>query len=151
MTRIARFLGATLLFIAAGTVAAAGCETHADAAKAEASIGTTFQAIKADQSKREAEIGREMEVRAKALNWSQDRRMKFWTGILSSPQFAAFEAEKRPLTQELMTLLSSPPDAKRDPKGMCAAVKRLEGVAGKIRDVNVRQYGYMLAQVKAAK
>lgn len=129
------------------------CSTPEGVAAASTQIETSLQLVREDQKNREAEIDRELEARGAVKKWSKERKSQIFMSILSSAQFAAFEKEKQPYTAEIMNIALSgpPPGQKANPKEVCSGAIRLRSIVEKVKDVNARQYTFMLNEVKAAK
>jgi hypothetical protein len=133
--------------------AVATCEDQASQERAKASVQANLQSVRASQKELEAEIERELESKTKTLGWNNEHRSKLFMTIIASPTFASFEREKQPYTSELRGIIGklAQSDGKADPQETCTVGSRIADIVTKIKDVNARQYGYMLQQVKAAK
>ena len=133
--------------------ALAACEDQASQEQAKASVQAHLQSVRASQKELEAEIERELASRTKTLGWSSEHRSKLFMTIIESPAFVSFEREKQPYTAELRDIIGklARSEGKSDPKDTCLVGSRIGEIVAKVKDVNARQYGYMLQQVKAAR
>lgn len=109
--------------------------------------------LRADQKQREAVLDKVLEARAAALSWDKDKRLKVLTGVVMSPRFSAFEAEKQPLVMELLATAGSGMQG-RKPLGdaeQCALLRRIAKTLPAIKAINARQYAFMAAEVNRAR
>ncbi|WP_148042260.1 hypothetical protein [Pseudomethylobacillus aquaticus] len=126
------------------------CNTPEGAATVNSEVEAELQTIKEKQRNTEAGIDKDLDAKAEEKNWSKEQRSAFVVGILKSAEFRAFEQEKKPYTEEITALMTAPLD-RSDTKASCLSVSKLQAIVRKIDAINVRQYGYLSAQVKAAK
>lgn len=124
------------------------CSSMAGAKDVERKIETAFAEMRAYEKQRQGEFERAVDARAKAQSWSADKRSKIGLQLLSSPKFMAFEREKQPYVQELMSILGSKP---KNPQEECRIVQRIAATLPPIKAINARQYNFMVDEVKAAK
>lgn len=111
-------------------------------------LDTTFAAIRADEKRHQAEVDRVAQARGKTQSWSREQQGKIWLQIVGSPQFTAFEREKRPYVQELLGILGSKP---KNGQEECRLLQRIAATLPAIKAINARQYAFMADEIRAAK
>lgn len=147
---------ALALFVCASSTAVGAdpeCRTVADADAVFEQIKLQFRSIKEDQQRLEAGIDQALAARVKTDGWRRDRIARLFNDMLSSPQFAAFEQEKRPYADELMRIVADAASAEgraANPAAICAKARHMSGIVDRVKEVNVRQYAFMLEQVNGA-
>jgi hypothetical protein len=126
----------------------ATCSASTGAKDVERQLEATFVEIRADEKRRQGEVERVAEARAKAQSWSKDQQGKVWLQLLGSPKFMAFEREKRPYVQELMRVLGSKP---KNAQEQCRLLQRIAATLPPIKAINARQYAFMADEIRVAK
>jgi DNA repair exonuclease SbcCD ATPase subunit len=126
----------------------AACSSATGAKDVQRQIEATFAEMRADEKRRQAEVDRVAETRAKAQSWSKEKQGQVWMQVLASPKFMAFEREKQPYVQELMRVLGSKPKSGQEE---CQLVKRIAATLPAIKAINARQYAFMADEIRAAK
>ncbi len=124
------------------------CSAATGAKDVERQLKAALAEIQADQKRREADVDRIAQARAKAQSWSNEKRGKIWLDILMSATFMAFEREKQPYVQDLMRIIGSKP---KNDQEECLLLRRLAVMLPAIKAVNARQYGFMANEIRAAK
>ena len=124
------------------------CSAATGAKAVEHKIEATLVDIRADEKKRQAEVDRVAQARAKAQSWSDEKRGKIWLQLLGSPKFMAFEREKQPYVKELMRVLGSKP---KNGQEECRLLQRIATMLPAIKAINARQYAFMADEIRAAK
>lgn len=124
------------------------CGSSAGAKDVQRRIEATFVEMRADEKKRQAEVERVADARAKEQSWSKEKRGKVWLQILSSSKFMAFEREKQPYVQELMRVIGSNP---KNGQEECQLTQRIAAMLPAIKAINARQYAFMAEEIRAAK
>lgn len=124
------------------------CSSAVGAKGVERKIEATFDEMRVDEKKRQAEVESVANARAKAQGWTKEQRSKVWLQILGSPKFAAFEREKKPYVLELMSILSNRPKNAREE---CLLVQRIASTLPAIKAINARQYAFMADEIRVAK
>ena len=135
-------LALTALPAAAQTI---DCSTADGIKAASGQAEQYFTALRADHNKHQAAIDAEL----KAKNFSKERSAQLFMNMMSSKEFQAFEKEKQPYVTELMGIMQAKPA--RGSQEECQGIQRIQQITEKVKAVNARQYGYMGAQVRAAK
>lgn len=125
-----------------------GCGSTIGAKAVDRQIEATFAEMRADEKKRQAEVDRVAQARAKAQAWSDEKRGKVWLQLLGSPKFMAFQREKQPYMDELMRVLGSKPKSRQEE---CRLVQRIAAVLPAIKAINARQYAFMADEIRVAK
>jgi hypothetical protein len=124
------------------------CSSASGAKGVQRKVEATFAEMRVDQKKREAEVERVAEARAKAQSWSAEKRGKVWLQVLMSPKFMAFEREKQPYVEELMRVIGSKP---KNNEEECRTVQRIAAMMPAIKAINARQYAFMADEIRVAK
>lgn len=124
------------------------CSSTTGAKAVKRHIEATFVEMRADEKKRQAEVDRVAQARAKAQSWSDEKRGKIWLQLLGSPKFMAFQREKQPYMEELMRVLGSKP---KNGQEECRLVQRIAATLPAIKAINARQYAFMADEIRVAK
>jgi hypothetical protein len=127
------------------------CNNADDLANAHIHVESFLQSIKQDQHLREVEIDKEVQATAQRLQWTREDQSSFFRKILSSPEFSAFEAEKKPLLAEIIRIVKTfnKGSASNMPES-CDDVIQIQSIIYHIRDVNRRQYDFMSREINTA-
>lgn len=127
------------------------CHNADDLANAHINVKSFLQSIKQDQHLREVEIDQEVQATAQRLQWTREDQSSFFRKILSSPEFSAFETEKKPLLAEIIRIVKTfnKGSASNMPES-CDYVIQIQSIIYHIRDVNRRQYDFMSRAVNTA-
>lgn len=127
------------------------CNNSDDLANAHIHVESFLKSIKEDQHLREIKIDKEVQAAAQRLHWTKEDQSSFFRKILSSPEFSTFEAEKRPLLVEIISIVKTfnKGSASNMPES-CDDIIKIQSIIYKIRDVNRRQYDFMSREINAA-
>ncbi|MFD0913178.1 hypothetical protein [Methylophilus luteus] len=128
------------------------CTTPEQAAQAQAQMETSLKSIREAQRKREAELDNDVQATANRLGWTNQAQAKFFNDMLASPEFAAFETEKRPLTTEIMGIVTAAnqQNIPSTPAASCQVANQLNAIVEKVKEINARQYDFMYSKITTA-
>lgn len=128
------------------------CRTPDDVTAAETRANTAMDEMRAEQKRQEARVAALLQSRGEVAGWSPQKQADVLAGIGTTPEFAAFEKEKKPYSDEMMGVIRTASQKTNPaPQETCDDFDRIARAAEKIKDVNTRQYGFVAEQVKAAR
>ena len=113
-------------------------------------IDAALQDISADPKRQMAALDARLSAQAAALGWSTERQRDLRAQALSSDAYWSFEREKQPHVMALSKAVAS--SSGPDPQtSKCEAARQVQALAGKLADINRRQYAQAARDIGLAK
>ena len=129
------------------------CDATGAADDIERQLEASMTALREEQRKHVQAVDRAVAERGATQGWTTEQRQAVFAKMVTAPGFVSFEREKQPLVMGLLQVIGDGMAAKPAPGSptTCRLLQRVSKALQGIRDVNVRQFAWMAAEVKRAR